>query len=240
MFKKKKDKSAKKRKKNSFFIESTEKKAYPLKYAVDVPIDHDLIPAPWSNYIRINALDDGTGFYRKTSNVVKNFSLYVEFVLEPNLANPLGNEASKVRIVIVYDKSPRGYSAAPPSYSEIFAAVDENGVSTSDVWSPISWVAKDRFWIIKNWFFRLPAVGILGAPVAVEGPAQWYPGMDSTIVREWVNLGGIETIFNDKGTGTFEEIEQGSIFMCWMINDVVFPEHAFKIKGNIRLKFASL
>lgn len=147
----------------------------------------------------LNGIDAGTQAYQRVGRKVRYLSLRVKGV-----ANLEGvTRANVLRMIVVWDKQPNG---ALPTYSQIFGNTDAVGITTQTLNSQILYDQMDRFKILRD---KTMPMNIASNATATELYAYWVEW------DEYINLKGLESVYNDGNAGTIADINSGAIYLIF-------------------------
>lgn len=118
------------------------------------------------------------------------------------------------RIALVYDAQANGTA---PAVSDVFASNLVAGSVANSPWSPVNLNNRDRFLVLKEFFYARPqngATGTVAAAATEDAETKPLPGM----LRWYVNLKGMETTFKSTtGTqGAIGDISTGALYLVYI------------------------
>lgn len=144
----------------------------------------------------------GASFFQRIGNKMFMKSVQVHFQLQP------GSTAvtDVVRVMLIYDKQT---NASFPTLASILG--DANAGAGTDVQSFKNIANVDRFKVLRDWYITTPAVTVVATAVTQLGPADYIN--QALQVNEFVNLRGLETLYNQNNSGTVADITTGSLLL---------------------------
>lgn len=186
----------------------------------------------------LNGVNTGASSFQRIGRSICLKSVHV--VLNPtiNLARSPGADGDNFlgRYILVWDQQANG---AIPSYTDILQDIDNGGVPLTDTFSAcMNLNNKKRFLILRDDKFVLPTwrLGVTGSTVKeIDCP----PSSDSKLLTEWfVNLKGLETIFNALTNGDQRDITTGALYFVGVSSDdQVVPFNIWYVNLTSRIRY---
>lgn len=183
-------------------------------------------------YSAMNYPLTGAGYYNRIGNRIsmKSAELKIQFF---GTGATTGNLAGCMyRIMLVYDSQANG---SAPGASDLLSATNTAGTQTFSYLAGINMNNRDRFLILKDWFFNTCTEGDGSASDPRTVKSSITSSMNPSIPRclKWyVKLKGLETLFK-QSTGAIADIATGSLLLCW-VSSTGPTLSAF---ANVRLRF---
>lgn len=172
------------------------------KKGVDTPLSINQIIDTYNtnaDIYQLNAIDAGTNGYNRVGRKIRYLSLRVKGV-----ASLTGFTRSNVlRMVVVWDKQPSGVL---PTYSQIFGQTEATGAITQTLTSQVRYDQMDRFKILRD---KVMPMNIQCAPASSETYAMWVE------YDEYINMKGLESVYNDGTSGTISDLNSGAIYLVF-------------------------
>lgn len=174
----------------------------------------DVVAAPPNFATNLNCPVNGAELYQRVGRKIYMKSLHLKGWLQI-AATALQDF---VRIVVYYDSQP---NAGPPTFASLFQ--DSTVGAASTFLSSINLVNRERFQILRNIEVLTPS-STYNAGVLTNTA---YPETNGRLrVDEFIDLKGLETIFNSTNGGTVADISSGAVgfvvFSAENSNSVVF------------------
>ena len=179
----------------------------------------------------INPLILGTGSFRRADRSVSMESIRVRwgltFTYDRHAVS--GNvENTTYRISIVYDKKPE---ASIPTWSNVFANLDNAGAFTQTLRSSVSFTNTDRFSVLRdevgdlnpNFYYK---GGVLDDKCKYSISGDWY-----------INMRGKKSIYGvDKTTANVTDFEEGAVYVFVRVSHS--DTHAVTgYAGTVRMRY---
>lgn len=158
-----------------------------------------------ANIILLNGIQEGPGFYNRIGRRVEMRSLHINGYLTPSGTAATVNDF--VQWAIVYDRQPSG---ALPNYNDIFKEYTQAGTASTSNYSGVNLDESDRYLIVRNKRFQLPAVTASDATSisTVNNPYQC-----NLEINEHIKLGHLMTQYNGTtNPTTITNISTGALY----------------------------
>lgn len=174
----------------------------------------------------LNGVQAGTGFFNRVGARIEMRNIHLRGMIT-NAATAVQDAG---RLLVVYDRQPTG---SLPAYNVIFQTRDQAGATTSQGFSEINLDNRDRFTILRDERFYLPACTNT-AGVLTNGPQ--YPGDDQEMdFNLFIKLRGLGTHFKSTSNPTtIADIATGALYLV----TVSFQQDSkWKAQLSIRLRY---
>lgn len=162
---------------------------------------------------------EGGSFYNRIARRTRGVSLEIRGQFKPTLANSAAVPVLWCRAMLVYDRQTNG---AVPSLSTVLQDYDEAGNTFNSPYSGINMDNRDRFYVIRDRKFLLPALGINGvAPTTTSASVTTTDVGDvnnTMIWNEFIKLNGLETQYKANTTGAVGDIASGNYLLILWTN----------------------
>lgn len=182
---------------------------------------------------------EGPGFYDRIGRRTRGLSLEVRGMIQPTLLNAAEVKQQFARVIIYYDRQTNG---ALPSIAAVLTDYDTGGAVTSgSVFNGVNMDNRDRFMIIRDRKFVLPAIGALGVTSANTATGLTHNSADlkESLVNycEYIKLNGLETQYKNTSGGLASDISTGSFGIIVISSGDANATAAYSIAFNTRYKF---
>lgn len=180
---------------------------------------------------------EGSSFYNRIGRKICMKSVHIVGAILPSNANAGAEPAQFARFLVLYDRQPNG---ALPSVADVLNNYDESGTTSSSVFSGLNMNNRDRFVVLRDRKFYLPALGVNGAtPANVQG-VQIDPNVSdhSFIFRDFIPLKNLEMHFKaNSANGPIGDVSTGSLIYLLISESDANATSAWQLQCNSRLRF---
>jgi len=162
----------------------------------------------------VNLIAAGTNYYQRVGGRIKMKSLHITGYVGPDNLGAAITFPQYARLVVVYDRQP-GYqgNGASPLFSDILRNVSPGGLLTSDVYSGVNMVNRERFKILRDIRCVEPVQGLNGAEGATSLSHRMLVPDGKYLINEYIKLGGLEAHYNQVGGANISDIVTGAIWV---------------------------
>lgn len=158
-------------------------------------------------FVTLNAMPQGPDFFQRIGRKTYMKSLHIKGVVY-NVATSVTDYG---RMIVVYDSQP---NAALPNLATVLQ--DANAAAASSAFSEINLNERERFRFLRDKRFYLPSC--TNAANVLTNNAQQDQIVQSLNINEFIDLKGMETVYNAVNGGTIADITSGSLFVLWVSN----------------------
>jgi len=171
-------------------------------------------------------MDKGGELYQRVGRKIYMKSIHIR-----GFVNNVATSAQDIgRILVVYDSQP---NAALPLIGALLQ--DSNAAGVVNALSGINLTNRQRFKILRDHQVLLPSVtNAGGGGVLTNGPVLMDPISKSMNIDMFIDLKGLETVFNGVNGGTIADITSGSIFITLVS---LGQSNAYQLSFNTRLRY---
>lgn len=182
-------------------------------------------PNTASNIILLNGIQAGTGFYNRVGSRVEMKNLQMNGFIGPAAAATAANP-SMLRILIVYDRQPKG---ALPTISDILQDRNQVGTALTGGLSHVNLDNRDRFIILRDlrWYTPTVTAGVVsGVSSGVGEPWTW---------SMFLKLKGLGTHYNSTADPcTIANISTGALYACFVTET---NDSDWNVEADFRLRY---
>lgn len=183
-----------------------------------------------ASVIILNAPPNGTGDNNRIGASVKGIAIHLQFWIKPTLANAAASVTELARILVIYDKFPKGTA---PAYTDVIQSKDMAGSVESSIFSLKRSEIQDKFIILRDFHIVLPGTGINGVPGATLQPQ--LEAKDC--YQDWyIPLKGLESVYM-AGSGLNTDPSEGGIYLIAYTQNNTTANSSWKMEGNSRYSF---
>lgn len=159
---------------------------------------------------------EGSSFYNRIARRTRGVALRIRGNIWPSLTNA-ATPTQYCRIIIVYDRQPNG---ALPSLQAVLGDYPNGGTINTSIMSGINPDNRDRFMVLRDRQFMLPAVGANGVAPTTTSP-QFLTDIGGNKESrlqfdEYIKLNGLETQYKASTGGGIGDISTGSYLIIAM------------------------
>lgn len=195
--------------------------------AIDIPVAsyNFRAPATASSVILLNGVQTGAAFFNRVGSRVEMKNLHIRGVVTSAVTtvDTIG------RLLILYDRQPTG---ALPVIADILLSRDQTGAVTTSGVSEINLDNRDRFIVVRDIQWFLPAVTNT-AGVLTNGP-QYSDDMPHTSINEFIKLKGLGTHYKSSSNPTtIGDIATGALYAAF----VTTSDSAYAVAAQFRMRF---
>lgn len=167
-----------------------------------------LLNAASGNLACLNLIQAGSSFFNRIGRKVALKNIYLNGFIA-SVSSPAASLAQEyLRIIVVYDAQTNG---ATPVWSDVVQATTQNNATSSLTLDGFNLNNRDRFKILIDKRFTMPATTAAGAPSDGGVPA---PTMCEAQVQEFRKLNNIETQYKaDSSPAVIGDVATGGIFI---------------------------
>lgn len=188
-----------------------------------------------SNGIQLlNGTKNGAAFYHRIGSRIRMKSIEIKMAFYANNI-AAGTDNERLRVAIVYDAQ---VNTQTPAFSNIFQCRDNGGVAATNDWSMINMDQRDRYLILKEWYWSSFG-GPTGATSITTTPSSVASAMTARvpkILKWYIKLKGLETIYGGTSVGDVSDINSGALFIC-CVSTSGAAACSFSVNGWARLRF---
>ena len=202
--------------------------------AVDTTISNMFVSSAITVQL-LNGTAPGTNFYQRVGRKISMKSVRIQALVVPSRANAAAVNNQNARVWLIYDRSPTG---STPAAADIFANVDQGGTVITNANSLANLNNRSRFYVLREQFLYLPALGVSGA-----NPAQEYANSvdlnakDSQARIDWfVSLKDLATIYQGDTAG-ISSVASGALYLVTFSTGDTNATGAWALSGTSRLRF---
>lgn len=167
-----------------------------------------------AGFLLCNAIQEGSGFFNRIGRKINLKSLMVTADIEQSFANTSAVDPQFARMIVLYDAQPNGVA---PVLSDVLQDVTQSGAASINVYSSINLNNRDRFRILLDKKFKLPGVGIAGAPFGGAGLQQalaYEMNNGKLCISKYLKLKGIETQYKSTSSpASIADISTGALWV---------------------------
>lgn len=151
-----------------------------------------------------NGISVGSEMYQRVGRKIKMQSILIKGFIAPSSANLAAVPAQMGRWMLVYDRQPAGALPAP---GDILLLRNNVGAAITDSTCGMNLDNRERFAVLVDKTFHLPAIGVNGATPASAVTLSLYNIQPIKIFKK---LKGLETVYS-ASTGLIGDIRTGSL-----------------------------
>lgn len=182
----------------------------------------------------LNGVAVGSNMYNRTGRRVALKSIHIKGTVLRSMGNAAPIPADyPLRIALIYDKQP---NAAAPAITAIFQNRTNGGVASSQTLSHINMDNRDRFVVLRDWFFQRATIGINGLAVASFNVTDVGGGEESVSIDWFVDLRGLKTTWGGDGTG-IADITTGALWLVGYSAEDTNATSAYQLQFSSRLRY---
>jgi len=200
--------------------------------SVDTEIQEVFAQAETNNQVCLNYPIQGAAFYNRIGTRIKMRSLHITGLIQNNS----GTNASwdYCRILIYYDRQPGTAGAgAFPAVANLLLDYNAEGGTTTNNFSGLNLLLRDRYQIIRDIRKILPPLGAAGIATTVA-PVNAFDPMTSFAINEFIRLGEMETHFNQTNGGSIADITTGALNALFICGNT---GNGWAFNGTARLRY---
>jgi len=172
--------------------------------------------------IPLNLVQSGTAIWQRDGNLIKMNSLRIR----GQWRNAATTTPVALRLLVVYDNMNNG---TIPAITTIMQNIDQAGAATSNVYSELSPLQRDRFKIIRDIWLSAPpctnTAGVITNGFVLESTEEFS-------VEEYLRLKGLNAFFStNSAPAVIGDLTKGGLFLY------VFGTAAWEFTWTARLRF---
>lgn len=177
----------------------------------------------------LNAMVAGTEVYNRVGRKIYMKSVHIRGQIFSAATTALDEQ--ELRMMLVYDSNP---NAAQTTLGQLL--LDSNVGGGLDVNSNINLDNRERFKVIKEWFWHQGgAAGANTGQIIATGQTSLQDGSQCLTVNAYIKLHGLEAVYNGTNAGTFADIASGSLLLFTFCDTLA--TNCWKFFGKTRLRY---
>lgn len=191
--------------------------------------------------IPLNLIQAGSSFFNRVGRKVELRSIEFQMIQQPlNVSRANGTDT--LRVAIVYDRQTNG---ALPALADIFQDTEQNGTNTTASQSGLNLNNRDRFSIVMDKRFMLPAAtataGVLTNvwPNSMGGDKGADDGVG--LIHEYRKLGGLLTHYKaDSSPAVIGDVATGALYLVVFADSTAGTEIFQGQEWHARLRYTDV
>lgn len=203
--------------------------------SVDVPVTTNIISTT-ATFNLLNGIQNGNTFNTRVGNRVQMKSLYLVGQITPNGQN--AGSAEYLRVMVLYDRSPAIASGAGafPAIGTILQDVDNTGATTTTSFSFINPNMTDRFMVLADMRFAMPATTAAGTGLTSD-TAQAIDYEGEYNIKRYIKLKGLESQYiTSSNPSVIADVSQGSLIFVTLGSSAAGVA-GYSVTWNARLRY---
>lgn len=202
--------------------------------SVDTELSAPFSNAAGTSQLCVNYPVQGAAFYNRIGTRIKMKSLHVTGQIVPIGGAGVANNWDYARMLIYYDRQPGTAGAgAFPAVANLLLDYNSAGGTTTNNFSGLNLLLRDRYQIIRDIRRVLPPLGLAGI-ASTFAPVNAFDPANSFSINEFIRLGEMETHFNQTNGGTIADITTGALNILFIQGS---GNAAWQFEGSCRLRY---
>lgn len=208
-----------------------EVKALSLNFATGGAITSTFQFDTTGTFQLLNGIQGGAGFSQRVGRKIKLKSLKLQLNI-----NPVANRTAPGdlgRVIIFYDRQTNG---ALPAVADLLQDTNTAAANTTNIQVGPNLSNRDRFTIIRDYKFTLPAAVVAANGVPTSAYPDSFEGEHQSFIQWYIKLKDMDTVFNAE-TADIGSIASGSL-VIFVAGGVALGTNAWQINSwHSRLRY---
>lgn len=188
-------------------------------------ISGTLVGAP--QFHLCNGIIAGSNFWGRVGSRISMKSLLLRITIGHNAT--YDGTPNLLRICLVYDKQAQGTTF---TNADLFSYIDNSGSMTSSPIAPVNPQNRDRFIVLMD-----KMIYESGRPTTSVGEGPTYNIGRNNMIKKYIRLRNLETLYGQGNTGTISDIMSGSLYVVFLTTAATAAAFPFTLYCTTRLRW---